>query len=377
MAEAESATRARVTRRALLGGGALWVAGAVAGCVPVPAAPAPTPGRAPAAASPTPSPAPTIARPLDVVKQGNLAGISYGTFIARERGYFRELGIDSQEEIFTSGAQQTPALASGQIEIGTTSIQSAHFNAVSRGIQQRMVVDNAHMERGVASSVLAVRADLLPPDGVLPLAEIRGRAIATSTDLKQGGMGFAVARMLATVGLTIEDVDWKIVPFVEMPEVVANRGVDGAIFVEPFYTLAAQRVPLALWQNLSDFYPGQQTAALVYSERFIAERPDVARRWMVANLRGIRDLADWIRRGQPLDEIAAILARNTRLTPELVTKVNWLPLNPDGYLNTEAIEADQRQLLEWGSIRELIPIEVLVDHQFVDYAVAQLGRYRW
>jgi NitT/TauT family transport system substrate-binding protein len=122
---------------------------------------------------------------------------------------------------------------------------------------------------------------------------------------------------------------------------------------------------------------GQQTAALVYSERFIAERPDVARRWMVANLRGIRDLADWTRRGQPLDEIAAILARNTRLPPELVTKVNWLPLNPDGYLNTEAIEADQRQLLEWGAIRELIPIEVLVDHQFVDYAVAQLGRYRW
>lgn len=98
---------------------------------------------------------------------------------------------------------------------------------------------------------------------------------------------------------------------------------------------------------------------------------------MVANLRGIRDLADWIRRGQPLDEIAAILARNTRLTPDLVTKVNWLPLNPEGYLNTEAIEADQRQLLEWGSIRELIPIEGLVDHQFVDYAVAQLGRYRW
>jgi hypothetical protein len=94
---------------------------------------------------------------------------------------------------------------------------------------------------------------------------------------------------------------------------------------------------------------------------------------MVANLCGIRDFMDWVRRGQPADAVAEIMARHTRLAPDLVTRVGWLPLDLNGRLNTHTIEADQRQLLEWGAIRELVPIGVLVDHQFVDYAVAQFG----
>jgi hypothetical protein len=45
-------------------------------------------------------------------------------------------------------------------------------------------------------------------------------------------------------------------------------------------------------------------------------------------------------------------------------------------LNLDSIDADQRQLLGWGSISQLVPLDVLVDHQFCDFAVAQLGPYR-
>jgi hypothetical protein len=36
----------------------------------------------------------------------------------------------------------------------------------------------------------------------------------------------------------------------------------------------------------------------------------------------------------------------------------------------------QRQLLEWGTIQQVLPAERVVNHQFVDYAVAQLGPYQ-
>ncbi len=358
------------TRRMLLQTAALWPLTCVTmSCASPPATPV-----APATTPPTVSALPT--RVLDVVRQGDLTSIVPGAAIARARGYFRELGIESQYEVFASGAQQTPLLASGQLDVGTTSIQAAHFNAVSRGIHLRLVVDNGHLEAGVPSSVVVLRQELLPPGGTLPLAEIKGRTLATPTPMKQGGLSFAVAKMLATAGLTIDDVDWHVLPFAEMTDALANRGVDGALLIEPFVTLATQRLPLVLWQNLADYYPWQQSGALVFSERFIAERPDVARRWMVGLLRGIRDLHDWQRRGQPLDETAAILAEYTRLPQEVVTRVHWLPVNPDGYLNLASLEADQRQLLEWGAIPQLLPLDVLVDHQFCDYAVAQLGPYR-
>jgi NitT/TauT family transport system substrate-binding protein len=354
----------------------LWVGGLAAlsavGCTT--AAPPTVAGSAP---SPSPSAAPTaaaVAREPDVVRQGNV-GTAFSTWIARDRGYFREVGIDLHDEPFASGAQMTPLLASGQLDVGTTSIQAAFFNAVARGVRQRLVVDKGHQQRGTATSVLAVRADLVPPSGILPLQEIRGRPIAVGSDPKAGGQGFLLARMLGTVGLTLDDVDWKIIPYRDMPDLVANRAVDGAVLVEPFYTLSIQRAPLVMWQNLSDHYDGHQTAAYVFSEQFITQRPDVARRWMVANLRGVRDYYEWQRRGQPADDLAELLARATGLSIGLVTRAQWEHMNPDGYLNLAAIEADQRQLLEWGAIQQLVPLDQVVDHQFVDYALEQLGRY--
>jgi NitT/TauT family transport system substrate-binding protein len=96
----------------------------------------------------------------------------------------------------------------------------------------------------------------------------------------------------------------------------------------------------------------------------------------VANLRGVRDYHEWQKRGQPADDLAEILARSTSQPVERVTQANWEHMNPDGYLNTQAIEVDQRQLLEWGAIQQLVPMDQVVDHQFVDYALAQLGRYQ-
>ncbi len=269
----------------------------------------------------------------------------------------------------------TPLLAAGQLDVGTTSMQSAFFNAVNRGIEQRMVVDKGHQQKGTPTSVLAVRADLVPAGGTLPLAEIKGRSIAVTTDPKAGGQGFLIVKMLATVGLTMDDVDWKIIPYRDMPDLMSNRQVDGAVMVEPFYTLSAQRAPLVMWQSLSDYYDGQQTAAYVFGEQFHRGRPDVAKRWMVANLRGVRDYVDWQRRGQPPDAIAQILAQATGLAVDVVTQVQWEHMNPDGYLNVAGIEADQRQLLEWGAIERLVPMNQVVDHQFVDYALQQLGKY--
>ncbi len=287
------------------------------------------------------------------------------------------MNIDLQDEPYSTGAQMTPLLAAGQLDVGTTSMQSAFFNAVNRGIAQRMVVDKGHQQKGTATSVLGVRADLVPASGTLPLAEIKGRAIAVTTDPKAGGQGFLLVKMLATVGLTMDDVDWKIIPYRDMPDLMANRQVDGGVFVEPFFTLSLQRAPLVMWQNLSDYYDGQQTAAYVFGEQFHQGRPDVARRWMIANLRGVRDYVDWQRRGQPPDEIAQILAQSTNLAVDVVTRVNWEHMNPDGYLNLSGIEADQQQLLEWGAIERLVPMDQVVDNQFVDYALAQLGKYAW
>ncbi len=315
----------------------------------------------------------SASRSLDVVKQGNLRGLTLGAAIARERGYFAEQGVQSDETMFDSGSQQTPLIATGQLDIGTSSPTSAHFNALSRGVKQKFAVDNAHLEKGVVSEAIILRPDLVGKD-IKTIADLKGRTLLAQTDNKQGGLGFAVSKVLASAGLKIEDVDWKIVPFPDMTNALANKQADGAAQLEPFITAAVSRGIAQAWQNLADFYPGEQAGALVFSEGFIRDRRDVARRWMVAHLRGVRDMNDFLKSGKDAQVVGPILTKATGSSADLVTKIQWLPIDGNGSLNSASIEADQKQLADWGSIKETFPIDQLVDTQFVDYAVQQLGK---
>ena len=70
-------------------------------------------------------------------------------------------------------------------------------------------------------------------------------------------------------------------------------------------------------------------------------------------------------------------ARIRRILPlEVVDQVGWGPVDPDGRLNIESILESQRQLVEWGTIGQALPAERLVEPQFWEYAVQQLGPYR-
>ena len=51
-------------------------------------------------------------------------------------------------------------------------------------------------------------------------------------------------------------------------------------------------------------------------------------------------------------------------------------MNPDGYVFRESLAEDQEWYLRLGLQRELVSVDALVDNQFVDYALQQLGRYQ-
>jgi NitT/TauT family transport system substrate-binding protein len=360
-------TRRGFVRLAL--GGAVGLA---AGCAPT-AAPAPTKpaASATAPASPAPSAPPaTSGRPLDVVQRGNLRGITFAAAIAKARSYFEAEGIDDQETIFGSGAEQTQAMAAGQIEVAASSNTAAFFNAIARGLRQPFVLDNWHLEPDDHSYMVVIRPDLV--DTIKQIADLKGRPNATSTPLRDGGSNFQAELMLRASGVGFDEVPWERLSFPDMLTAFANKSIDAAWMIEPFITLGKQRDLLAPWLSLGTYDPGAQIAGLVFSETFTKDRTDVARRWSVAYVRGLRDYDDF-RNGKNREVIAPILAAHTGLAPEVIDQVGWAPLRPDGRLNVDSLMQQQRQLLDWGTIQQVLPAEQIVDHQFVEYAVQRLG----
>jgi NitT/TauT family transport system substrate-binding protein len=302
-----------------------------------------------------------------------LRGISFGAVIARERGYFAELGIEDQETVFASGVEMVQAGAAGQIDIGATSNTVTFFNAVDRGLRQPFTLDIWHLEPGDRSSMVVLRPDLV--DEIKQVADLRGRINATPTPNQDGGNGFQAYKILASAGLTFDDMQWERMSYPDMLPAFGNKIIEVGWSLEPFITLGKQRGLLVPWFSTGDYDPGFQLAGIVFAESFIKERNDVARRWSVAYVRGLRDQIDFMK-GKERDVIGPILAAHTGVPLEAIDQVGWGPVNPDGRLNVESIMDAQRQLVEWGTLGRALPVEQVVDPQFAEYALQQLGPYR-
>src|SRR5690349_6878700 len=69
------------------------------------------------------------------VRFGSTIGLSdAGVFLARERGYFREQGIEVDLLPFQSGPDTMVPMASGDLEVGSGNFGIVWLNAVERGV---------------------------------------------------------------------------------------------------------------------------------------------------------------------------------------------------------------------------------------------------
>jgi len=313
---------------------------------------------------------------LERVVLGTSIGLTSSVYIAIERGYFAAEGISTEIENFRTPPETAPGVATGQLDIGLQGVSPALFNLIARDTGARIVVDNAyvHPSREFSQTSLVGRKALWDSGQVRGAADLRGRRVGLA--VPGGTHELLLERMLRMAGLDLSDVEIVGVPFPDMLAALANGALDVAMEVEPFITAGTGQGILVELVLAGEAYPNQEIAVLVYSRRFAEERTDVARRWMVANLRGARDLNDAMYTGLDRDEIVRIMAQYSGLdAARLPPRAALRATNPDGYVNTASILTD----LEWFTARGTVPQQpspaALVDNSFVDYALAILGHY--
>src|SRR4051794_9919224 len=161
--------------------------------------PAPA-GQAPAAAAPTALPG------LAKIKIATTPSISNGgRYIADERGYFREEGLELEDVASDTSAQMLPSLAAGQIEIGAGGVAAGLFNAIAQGIPVRIVLDQWTAYPGNGAGGMILRKDLADSGRVRDFADLRGLNVAIT--LKGQATQYGLAMGLAKAGLGLADVE--------------------------------------------------------------------------------------------------------------------------------------------------------------------------
>jgi NitT/TauT family transport system substrate-binding protein len=357
------------------------MAGAAAACAPAPAAPAkpasasPTTAPAkPAAAAPAAPPATTEsvlmldpAAPQTFRWAGQSPASDAGLYVAMERGYFAQVGVQLEYAHFSSASEMVPALATQQVEGGGLAVNPATINAVARGVEIKAVADKGSMRPGFGSQALLVRRDLVDSGRVRTLGDLKGLVFATTPPINAGAGYPALERVLRQAGLSQDDIRMEAMGFPEVNAALAGRAIDFAIQTEPLVHAAVEQGLAVRWIGQDEIYPNQQIAVVGFGPSITVQNQALGRAFIWGYLRGVRDYYWAATRGEGKAEIAAIIAKySTVKDPAVVEAMTPVGLHPDGVINVNGLIADQQFYVEKGTVPTPVDMHQLVDHSYVN-----------
>ena len=299
-----------------------------------------------------------------------------GIYVALEQGYYREQGIELDMTPFDSAARMVPALGTGQLDAGDGSHSAGLFNAVARGIGIKLVADAASGPPGYPVVSLLFRRDLVDSGQVRGPGDLRGRRVA----LPARGLPTEVllADWLRPAGLRVEDIDIVEMGFPDQIPAFGSGALDATVIPEPFQTRLAEQGVATVYQGSDQVDPGFQVAAVMYSAGFARDQADIARRFMVAYLRGVRVYNDAVIKGDVAARqvtVAALIQNTPVKDAALYERMVLAGLHPDGRMNVASIAQHQEYWLAAGVQQTRIDLDTLVDYSFADAAVQTLGPY--
>ncbi len=277
----------------------------------------------------------TAAQAEDVtVKIGMVKSISsVATLTAIEKGYFKEYGIKVETEDLDTSANVIALLAQDQLQVVEGGISAGYFNALDKNLPITMVMDRVSSPLG---HHLMIRPDL--KGQITRLKDLKGKIIASNG---QGSVStYEVGKMLETDGLTIADVDIKVLPFNQMAIAFTNKAIDAAIVIPPFTSQFIDKGFAVSFKEPDDLvkpWPLTIAVAMINTD-WAKPKRDLLRNYFTAYLHGVRDYCQAYHGGANRAELIQRLIRTgTETRAELLYKYPWPARDPNGRINVASM----------------------------------------
>jgi len=308
--------------------------------------------------------------PPDAVKVVHVPGLFFAPlYVAMDQGYFKEQNLDVQLSNAASGAEAVAFLAQGQIDVGAIGLSAATFNTLNKGFDFRVIASASLGPDKNSPTKLEVRSALVDGGIVHSVMDLKGRKIAVA-----GGTGSAGA-YLATKVLQKEGVSAKDVTFVNLsnPDMIpalTNGAVDAALIGTPFATTA---VDMGIARVLSgDLTPGYSTTTYTYGAKFLTDRPDAARRFTVALLKGYRAVQG---SNYLSDTNVKTYVKYLGSPEKIIRDTPPLVYDPNMGIARESVIDQEKVYREsgWTDYKTPLDVEKLFDTSYVAYALKTLG----
>jgi NitT/TauT family transport system substrate-binding protein len=262
----------------------------------------------------------------EIVRIGDLGITADAPFyIAAEKGWFREVGIDARLEKFGSLTEAMAPLSTGELHVLGGGISAALFNAFARGWPVRIAMGRTRDVPGFSSNVL---------------------------------------------------VEIVYMPWPNMGPAFEKGAIDAGTMVEPFVTQFQERGIAQSFRRAAQVLdkPYLDASVVLYNSDWAAKSPKAAAGFTVAYLRGARHFHDALHGGPARAEVVDLLIRNTRLKEKaLYDRMEISIVDPNGRMSKESLRDQQEWHARNGSVPRRANIEEMVDERWVREALARLG----
>lgn len=286
--------------------------------------------------------------------------------IARDEGFFEDAGLDIEFVTMNRSSDAVPLLVQGRIDVLATALFPSHVNAIARGGRIRLVADKGFFDPAgcaygglVASRSLVDSGRLDSPDG------LRGLRVTTE---RSSWNFYVVGSLLESSGLTIDDVRVVDIPQSAKARAFEDGAVDIASASEPWLTIITDVGDAVLWKPYHDIVPGFQMGTILFGPTLLGDDPEAGVRFLVGYLRGVRQYLEG-----KTERNVEILARWTKLEPDLVRRACWIPVHADATIDTASVLDYERWALGEGLIDRIVPAVEFCDPSFLEQAADRLA----
>ncbi len=256
---------------------------------------------------------------LDRVRVGYLAEPAHGLhFIAKEKGYFEDEGIDAELFQFNTTAEGCAAVRAGKLDVGTFGT-AAPLLFIARGAEFTVF----------GGMMIGGQAIIVKPENVG-----RFRNLANFKGVKVGLGKLSTGDVIFRGALKKAGVDpYKDLRIIEfggqgaVVEAVRKGEVDAGIVFSPHFSLAKKNYGLVVSNYIADFHPAYTCCRLIAVTGDVRAKREIYKRFLIAEIRAYK-----FYREHP-DETVSIFADSFKLDPDIVRADTYIDRafesNPD------------------------------------------------
>lgn len=335
----------RITRRRLIAAGGLAASAMLA-----------------APALPASRLAPTVRAqtPLTIRISYQPALLAAPLIIASEKGYFQQANLNVEPQIIWTSPELIAAFASGNMDGACGGIGPAQMNAIGRGILNPKLIAPLHTERPPVATPLTVSKALWDSGAVRSVADLKGRKVGLNS--KASATAYWLHVVLATGGLTPNDVDVVEMPFPDAILAMSNGVLDASLIGEPYAVQGEQSG--AIVRLSEDFIDNFQVTAVYFDAAFADTNRPAVEAFLSAYLKGARDLEG---EGYRAQENLAILETHTK-TPAATIAAGRVPYHdPEGRIHVEDFQK-LNDFFVGQSLAPALTMSALVDPSYSEAA---------